>query len=140
MTWRQSSIQLKDRKAHILMDDRFASSPPTQELPCLNWFGIWLIGPTPSDRYVPDQEEQAFAGFERKLIDLAGSHANGCAVYCIRLFSHGIVEFYMYTRDASTLIGVAPDFERHFPQYRIEHDTKSDPDWSEYKKYLAAIT
>lgn len=140
MPWRQSTVQLQDREAHVLVDDRFFAQPPTKELPCLNWFGIWFVGPTPSDRYVPESEEQTFAAFERKLIELAGSHANGWAVYCIRLLSQGIVEFYMYTRDSSTLIGVVPDFKRHFPQYRIEHDTKSDPQWFEYKKYLAAIS
>ena len=139
MTWHQSNIQLQDREAHALVDDKFSKSPPKEELPCLNWFGVWFIGPTPANRHVPQAEEEAFAVFERKLIDLAGSHAKGWAVYCIRLLSQGMVEFYMYTRDASTLMGVVSDFKRQFPQYRIEHDTKSDPEWSEYEKYLAAI-
>ena len=65
--------------------------------------------------------------------------SNGWAVYCIRMLSRGIVEYYMYTRYASTLAGLDAEFKRDYPQYRIEHDTKIDAEWSEYSKYLAAV-
>jgi hypothetical protein len=139
MTWHGSNIQLQDRPAHVLVDDRFASRTPVAELPCLNWFGVWFVRPTPEDRFVPESEEEAFLDFDLKLIEIAGALSDGWAVYCLRILSRGIVEYYMYARDASTLAGLVAEFKRHYPQYRIEHDTKIDAEWSEYVKYLAAV-
>jgi hypothetical protein len=139
MTWRQSQIQLQDRVAHALIDTRFAGTIPVRELPCLNWFGIWFSKPAPVDAYIAPEEEQNLTSLERHLIEIAGDVASGWAVYCLRLMSRGMAEYYLYSRDGSTLAEVAPRLRQHAPGYRIEHETKEDPDWSEYSKYLKAV-
>lgn len=138
MTWLQANVRLQDREAHLLVDDRFGANLPKSQLAYINWFGVWFMGPTPPDRYVPESEESTFKALEQRLIQTAGAVSNGWAVYCIRLLSTGIVEFYMYSRDAQTLVGVIPELKKHYPQYRMEHEAKQDSSWSEYTKYLAA--
>ena len=138
MAWRQSQIQLQGRLSHVLIDDRFAKAIPVRELPCLNWIGVWLIKPAPTDAFVAPDEEPTFLSVERHLIQVAGSLASGWAVYCIRLLSRGIAEYYLYSRDTATLAGIVAEMKRHAAEYRIEHETKSDPQWSEYSKYLKA--
>jgi hypothetical protein len=138
MTWRQLEIQLQDRLVHALIDDRFAQTVPIRELPCLNWFGVWFTKPAPQDAFVAPEEEQALLALERRLIEVAGKQAHGWAVYCLRLLSRGIAEYYLYSRDASTLAGVVAEMQQHCPEYRIEHETKDDPPWFEYSKYLRA--
>src|SRR5262245_50888263 len=139
MTWRQSQVQLQDRKLHMIIDDRFAKAAPVKELPCLNWFGVWFVGPTTEDVFVPPAEEQTFLALERRLIEVAGTLANGWAVYWLRLLSRGIVEYYLYSRDASTLSGVITEMKREYPKYKLEHETRDDAAWSEYSKYLRAL-
>src|SRR5258708_561406 len=102
MTWLQGDVHLQDRQAHVLVDDRFKVNTPSRELPYINWFGVWFLGPASPDRYVPEPEERSFEAFEKKLIEIARSLSGGWAVYCLRLLSKGIVEFYMYSRDAQT--------------------------------------
>lgn len=139
MPWQQTEIQLQDRASHVLVDDRFSEMVPVAELPCLNWFGVWFVQPAPEGSYVSPVEEAAFLTLERQLIEIAGHCSNGWAVYCLRLLSRGIVEYYFYSQDRSTLEGVIPEMKRLFPQYRIEHDSKEDVSWSEYSKYLKAV-
>ena len=138
MAWRQSQIQLEDGLAHILIDDRFAKSVPVRELPCLNWIGVWLVKPPPHDTFVAPDEEPTFLSVERRLIEVAASLASGWAVYCLRLLSRGIAEYYFYSRDSATLAGIVAEMKRHAPGYRIEHEAKTDSQWSEYSKYLKA--
>ena len=140
MVWRQSNIQLQDRAAHALVDDRFASDPPTQQLPWLTWVGVWFRYETPEGRYISGEEEADFGIFEKRLIELADSLAQGWAVYCLRLLSRGIVEFYFYTRDESTLASLVDRFKLQYPEYRVEKDTFPDTEWVEYKKYLSAVS
>lgn len=73
MTWLQSQIRLQDRLSHMLIDDRFAKAAPVKELPCLNWFGVWFVGPAAEDVSVPPAEEQTFLALERRLIEVAGT-------------------------------------------------------------------
>ena len=122
----------------MLIDDRFAKAVPVKELPCLNWFGVWFVGSAPEDAFVPRAEEETFLAFERRLIEVAGTLSKGWAVYCLRLLSRGIAEYYLYSRDTSTLSGLVAEMKRHYPQYRLEHETKNDAGWSEYSKYLKA--
>jgi hypothetical protein len=86
------------------------------------------------------REEAAFLAFERRLIEVAGSLAHGWAVYCFRILSRGIVEFYFYSRDESVLGALAEEFSREYPEYRIEEETFPDATWSEYRKYLATVS
>src|ERR1051326_5538856 len=113
MAWRQSQIQLHDRLSHVLIDDRFAKAVPVRELPCLNWIGVWFVKPAPDDAFVAPDEEQMFVSIERRLIEVAGTLASGWAVYCLRLLSRGIAEYYLYSRDTGTLAGIVAELKRH---------------------------
>lgn len=136
MAWRESQIQLQGRLARVLVDNRFAQAAPARELPCLNWFGVWFTKPVPQDAFVAPEEAPHVLALERRLIEVAGKQASGWAVYCFRLLSGGIAEYYLYSRDASTLARVVPEMKRYWPEYRIEHETKDDSQWSEYSRYL----
>src|SRR5687768_17951107 len=109
MAWRQSQIHLQDRVAHVLIDDRFARSVPVRELPCLNWIGVWFVKPVPDNAFLAPEEEQTFLSVERRLIEVAGALASGWAVYCLRLLSRGVAEYYLYSRDGATLAGIVAE-------------------------------
>ncbi|WP_179958246.1 DUF695 domain-containing protein [Chitinimonas arctica] len=136
MAWLTSIRQHADRITHVLIDDRFAGNPPAEALPCLNWFAIWFAETPPANALIAAQEEAAFEQVQRSLVDLAQQHADGWAVYGLRVMSYGIAEYYFYSRDESTLAGVQVELERAHPGYRIEHASKVDASWAVYKKFL----
>lgn len=139
MAWHQNQIQLKDRLAHVLVDGRFADTAPITALPCINWFGVWCRENVSEDEFISVKEEDAMSTIERQLIEIAGKKADGWAVYCIRLMSRGLAEYYLYSKDHSTLKDVCTELHKFFPEYRIEHEAKVDASWSEYFKYHEAV-
>lgn len=139
MSWHQAQVQLQDRASHVLLDGRFAEAAPVAALPCLNWFGVWCRERASADEFIPVSEETAISVLERQLIEVAGRCADGWAVYCMRILSRGMVEYYLYSRDASTLEAVSIEMLQYFPEYRIEHEAKDDASWSEYFKYHGAV-
>jgi hypothetical protein len=139
MSWHQAHVQLKDRLAHVLLDGRFAGTAPVAALPCLNWFGVWCREGTSEDEFIAVSEEAAISTLERQLIEVAGQCADGWAVYCMRVLSRGMVEYYLYSRDSSTLEDVSAEMLQYFPEYRIEHEAKDDASWFEYFKYHGAV-
>jgi len=132
-------MELQDRTAHVLLDMRFAESAPIAVLPCLNWFGVWFRDTPNEDEYVSASEEAIIVELERQLVQVVGRCADGWAVYCIRIMSRGLAEYYLYSKNAATLSKVVSEMNRDFPEYRIEHEAKADPNWSEYIKYRSAI-
>ena len=140
MSWIQASLQLHDRAVHAILDARFSATAPVPELPCLNWIGLWMREAVPENSYVAETKHESFLALEREMIQLAAEISNGWAVYCIRLLSRGIAEYYFYTRDVDTLSRLLPLLKHQHPEYRIERECKTDPAWSEYKKYLKATS
>lgn len=139
MPWGQKEIQVSNRVANLLLDSRFCDKAPIKELPQIHWFGVWCQRPAPNGRFVAADEEQTLLQLERKLIEVAGRISNGWAVYVMRIMSQGLLEFYLYARDSSTLNGVTDELKKIFPNYRIEHDSQNDSDWAEYSKYYATF-
>jgi len=109
MPWNQKEIQVANRVANLLLDSRFCDKAPINELPQIHWFGVWCQRAVPSDRFVADAEEHTLLHLERKLIEIAGQVSNGWAVYVMRIMSQGLLEFYLYARDSSTLNGVTDE-------------------------------
>jgi hypothetical protein len=139
MAWHQNQIQLQDRLAHVLIDGRFTDAAPIAALPCINWFGVWCREVPSENEFIAANEESAMATIERQLIEISGEKANGWAVYCIRLISRGFAEYFLYSKDPSTLKDVCTELHQFFPEYRIEHEAKLDASWSEYFKYYETI-
>ncbi|HEY9103141.1 DUF695 domain-containing protein [Chitinimonas sp.] len=138
MPWLQNPIKLKDGLSHVMVDDRFAQVAPLEELGQLNWFGVWFKETPPEGALLHPDEEAAFAELERALVEMAERHANGWAVFCLRVLSYGIAEFYFYSRDAATLADVVDELRTAHPGYRIEHQSKPDESWAAYRKFLLA--
>lgn len=139
MVWHQNQIQLQDRVAHALVDSRFADKAPIAALPCINWFGIWCRETPAEDEYFAANESDTISMIERELIEISSDKANGWAVYCIRLISRGIAEYFLYSKEEATLREVCAELRQRYPEYRIEHEAKRDTSWSEYFKYYGAI-
>ncbi|GAB3252168.1 DUF695 domain-containing protein [Chitinimonas naiadis] len=139
MSWLQSRLTLKNGPSHIMVDSRFADTAPLEELACLNWFGVWFKQTPTEDTLLHPDEVADFAELERALIETAERHANGWAVYGVRVLSYGIAEFYFYSRDETTLADVVAELRTAHPGYRVEHQAKTDPTWAAYRKFLLAL-
>lgn len=139
MPWHRKEIRIANRRAELLIDSRFRDQAPISDLPEIFWIGVWCRLPVSRERFVPLEEEPTLLTLERKLIGIAGRKSNGWAVYLMRVLSHGLLEYYFYARDGSTLAGVADELKQSFPDYRLEQESKPDADWVEYKKNLEGI-
>ncbi len=136
MTWKFFEVRRGEgKKAQVLLDHRFAGSAPVAELPNIGWFGVYCREPARGAYWSPT-EAPALDALEEDLIALAEKFGNGWSVYLQRHSTPGLREYYFYFGDGADLSKVAVALTTKHPGYRIEYETKPDPTWSAYKKWL----
>ena len=135
MTWKFFEVRLGDKKSQVLLDDRFASEPPTESLPNIGWFGVWCKE-DPRGAYWAPQEASALDALEQDLIALAEQFGKGWAVYLRRHASPGLREYFFYFGEGADLGKVAVALTTKHAGYRIEYETRPDPKWSGYTSWL----
>jgi hypothetical protein len=70
------------------------------------------------------------------LIGLVSQFGHGWAVYVRRAISAGKREYFIYYGGDASIIKALPALQALHPEYRIEFDTKEDPQWSFYFSWL----
>ncbi len=136
MTWTHFASQEADRAVLVLVDDRFASVAPIRELPTLTWLGVWVRLPPGSSFWDP-AETEALDSIDRAVIRLAAELGNGYAVYPLQISPPGIREFYLYSGPTARLGLLRARLAAEFPEYRIETESRDDPEWSWYRSHLS---
>jgi hypothetical protein len=127
MAWNHYQFETQGKPASALLDTRFAEQPPSEQLPNVAWFG---------GRWWQRSEQPKLEAIEGDLIRLWGAFGNGWAVYVRRLETPGLREYYVYFGGNAELQKVVPSLQSLHAGYRIEFESRSDPDWSHYKSWL----
>jgi hypothetical protein len=135
MAWSTYLTDAGGRPALALLDRRFEVEPPTGQLPRLAWFGVWFRLPPGGGLWDP-AEDEALEAIERALIELAGQHSRGWAVYVRSLSTPGIREYYLYAGGHVDFAPVLSQLKARFPDYRLEYEHREDPDWGLYRQWL----
>lgn len=135
MAWRTALLTIDDKPAHSMVDDRFASAPPADELPHMAWFGVYCATNPGGGFWNPDEGPKLDA-IEDDLIRLCDLHGNGWAAYVHRLDTPGIREYYIYFGEAARMENVLPELKMAHPSYRLEFDRIDDLKWAQYRKWL----
>ena len=136
MTWRQYTCDISGKPAIILVDDRFAQQERPERLHQLSWFGVYCAEP-PGAHLWAREETKALDQIEDDLVELAETFGHNCAVYVLRIATPGIREHYIYHSDSAELSKAFSALKAVHPDYRIEFETIDDPNWDQYKKYVA---
>ncbi len=58
------------------------------------------------------------------------------AVYVRRLDTPGLREYYVYFGESAELEKVLPSINALHPEYRIEFETRTDPQWTHYESWI----
>lgn len=135
MTWQLFDSEILGNQSQVLLDDQFVSENPGEALPNIAWFGVWCIKDTDGQFWNPEEADM-LEQIETELIELAAQHSNGWAVYVRRAISAGKREYFFYFGGDATLYQVLPALQALHPEYRIEYDTKVDPEWAYYFSWL----
>ena len=135
MTWKQINCEINDRPALVLVERRFKEQAPLKELQCISWFCVYCNQKPGSAFWSPDETE-TLDEIEDDLLRLCESFGHGWLVYVLRLAMPGVREYYFYHSDTAEIKKVIAALKVAHPSYRIEADTKNDPEWSEYQKYI----
>lgn len=104
----------------------------------MGWDGmVWCLVPA---RYRWPLLESGRIGhpgkIEHDLIGLVAKFGYGWAVYVRRAISAGKREYFFYYGGDASIIEALPELQAIHPEYRIEFDTKDDPQWSFYFSWL----
>ena len=135
MTWQLFDATIVGNQSQVLLDDQFVSDNPGEALPNIAWFGVWCMQDTDGQFWNPEEADM-LEQIETELLDLAAQHSNGWAVYVRRAISAGKREYFFYFGGDATLYEVLPALKALHPEYRIEYDTKVDPEWTHYFSWL----
>ena len=135
MTWQLFDATIIGNQAQVLLDDQFVSDNPGEALPNIAWFGVWCMKDTDGQFWNPEEADM-LEQIETELLELAAQHSNGWAVYVRRAISAGKREYFFYFGGDATLYQVLPALQAMHPEYRIEYDTKVDPEWTYYFSWL----
>jgi len=135
MTWRHFNTELAGHRAGVLLDDRFASGPPSASLPELGWFGVYCRLEPGSAFWHPDETEELDA-VESNLLRLCSLTAGDGAAYLRRVATRGIREYYIYFNSSVDLGAVLPRLQLLHPGYRLEYDHRPDHAWAQYSSWL----
>jgi uncharacterized protein DUF695 len=136
MPWMYRQLELNERPAGVLIDDRFCDSAPVKDLPCLVWFGVYCQKEADGGFWHPD-ETASLDAIEGDLIRLCDEFGRGWAVYLTRIDTHGIREYYLYAGGDSELGQVLPKLQAAHPEYRIEFEETPDAEWNHYKNIFS---
>ena len=135
MAWQTALLNFDGRPGHTMVDDRFATDPPADQLPHLAWFGVFCAKAPGGGLWDPEEGAQLDT-IEDDLIQLCERHGNGWAAYVHRLDTAGLREYYIYFGDGAALDKVLPVLKAAHPSYRLEFDRIDDPKWAQYRKWL----
>jgi len=135
MTWQLFDKEILGNQAQVLVDDQYIIENPGEDLPNIAWFGVYCQKDTDGQYWNPEETDM-LNQIEHELIDLAGQHSNGWAVYVRRVISAGKREYFFYFGGDATLAEVLPALKGLHPEYRIEFDVKPDPEWQYYFSWL----
>jgi hypothetical protein len=135
MPWAHYEFQAREKPASALLDTQFAEAAPSEKLPHIAWFGVYCKQPPGGSWWRPSEEPKLDA-IEKDLITLCGSFGNGWAVYVRRLETPGLREYYVYFGGNAELHKVVPSLQALHGGYRLEFESRSDPEWSHYKSWL----
>src|SRR5438477_461678 len=136
MTWKQIITEIDGRRVLVLVDHRFKEQAPLKELQCLSWFCVYC-NQEPGSAFWNPNETETLDEIEDDLLRLCESFGHGWMVYALRVATPGVREHYFYHSDAAEIKKVIAAFRLAHPSYRIEADTKNDPEWNEYQKYIS---
>ena len=135
MPWSHRTVQIANRPAGVLIDDRFRDSLPIGELPRLARFGVSCRFDPGGGFWHPEETAQLDA-IETDLIRLCGEHGRGWAVYVMRIDTRGLREYYFYNGEGAALDRALPSLQALHPDYRIEFDQGADAEWQRYGTFL----
>lgn len=135
MTWQLFDIEIIGNQSQVLLDDQYISDNPGESLPNIAWFAIWCLQDTAGHYWNPE-ETDILDKIERDLMGFVTQFGNGWAVYVRRVASAGMREYFIYYGGDAALSGVVPALKAIHPEYRIEFETKSDPQWMHYFSWL----
>jgi len=135
MAWTHYELEIHGKSASALLDKRFATRAPKDQLPKVAWFGVYCRQP-PGDAFWNLKEQPALDAIEHDLIRLCGTFGNGWAVYVRRLDTPGLREYYVYFGESAELEKVLPSTNALHPEYRIEFETRTDPQWTHYESWI----
>ena len=135
MTWQLFDIEIIGNQSQVLLDDQYISDNPGESLPGIAWFAVWCLQDTAGHYWNPE-ETDTLDKIESDLLDLVGQYGNGWAVYVRRVASAGMREYFIYYGEDAALSEVVPALKALHPEYRIETETKPDPQWQQYFRWL----
>lgn len=135
MPWIHYQCEVQSKAASVLLDTQFAEAPPIDKLPHVAWFGVYLQQPH-GKRWWQRSERPTLETIEHDLIRLCGAFGNGWAVYVRRVETLGLREYYVYFGGNAELQKVLPALQSLHGTYRIEFESRSDPEWSHYNSWL----
>jgi hypothetical protein len=136
MPWINYTFEVQDKPANALLDTQFAETVPSEKLPNVAWFGVYFKQP-PGGVWWRRFEQPKLDAIEGDLIRLCGAFGNGWAVYVRRLETPGLREYYVYFGENAVLHKVLPSLRALHAGYRLEYESRPDPDWSHYESWLA---
>ena len=135
MAWQLFDTTIVGNQSQVLLDDQYVSDNPGEELPNLAWFGVWCQQDTDGHYWNP-AESDTLDKIEHNLLGLVSQFGNGWAVYVRRAISAGKREYFIYYGGEASIIEALPALQALHPEYRIEYDSKEDPQWSYYFAWL----
>lgn len=135
MAWSHRILEIDTRPAQVLIDDRFRPAAPVPELPRLAWFAVFCQQDA-GDGFWNPQETASLDSIEKDLIGLCDQFGSGWAVYVMRIDTHGVREYYLYSGGNSALAQVLPRLQAAHPNYRMEFEETDDAAWNRYKEFL----
>jgi hypothetical protein len=138
MTWKQIIAEIDGRQVLALVDDRFKEKVPIKELQCLSSLFVYCNQEAGSAFWNPDETE-TLDKIEDDLLRLCESFGHGWMVYALRAATSGMREYCFYHSDTAEIKKVMAALKVAHPSYRIEADTKNDPEWNEYQKYIPLL-
>lgn len=136
MAWKHYVCEVKERRASVLVDQRFQNQFPLKELPQILWLGIYCHSPSEGTVSSPD-DAQTLERIESDLINLSQSFGHGWMVHVLQIRTPGIREYYFYYGKHAETDKIAVALRALHPTYRIEVDVKEDPQWVEYRNYVS---
>jgi len=135
MSWIYHQFEIRGKTAGALLDTGFARQPPIEQLPKLARFGVYCCLPAGTAFWDPN-EQSSLDAIETDLLQLCSGYGNGWAIYVRRLDTPGLREYYLYFGENAELEKALPDLKVLHSGYRIEFESRPDPQWTYYQSWL----
>lgn len=136
MAWNHSHITVDGVPALAFIDHRYRDRAPLDRWPCLAWFGIWCPAGNGLMGVHPDGNDR-IEGIERTLLYLCRQCGFEHLAYVHALFTADLRQYYFYHSESAGVERVLPELTRVHSNHRIEHRRIHDPNWMQYRRWLA---